>query len=62
MPWKSFNNLFDTVLKDLACRYAKPQMLTETGSAGNATEKASMDPGCICPNAAVSFLARSDLV
>ena len=40
LPWKSFTDLFDSVLKDLACRYAKPQLLTEFGSAGSTAEKA----------------------
>ena len=31
-PWQSFEYLFDDVLKDLACRYAKPQIIAEIGS------------------------------
>ena len=40
IPWKSFCDLFDSVLRSLASSYAKPQVLTEIGSAGSATEKA----------------------
>ncbi len=31
-PWKSFTALYDAVLKDLTCRYAKPQIVAELGS------------------------------
>jgi hypothetical protein len=41
MPWKSFNDLYNSVLKDLTCRYAKPQLITEIGTAGSAAEKAA---------------------
>lgn len=35
--WKTFAELFDAVLTDLACRYAKPQMLIEFGSVDGTT-------------------------
>lgn len=31
-PWQSFEALFDSVLEDLACNYAKPQIIAEIGS------------------------------
>lgn len=31
-PWKTFQDLYDQVLKDLACRYAKPQIIAEVGT------------------------------
>ena len=31
-PWRTFEFLFDDVLKDLTCTYAKPQMIAEIGS------------------------------
>ena len=31
-PWRTFDYLYDAVLKDLACSYAKPQMIAEIGS------------------------------
>jgi hypothetical protein len=40
IPWKSFTDLFGAVLTDLTCRYSKPQILTEIGSAGNDSQKA----------------------
>ncbi len=40
LPWKSFSDLFDAVLKDLSCRYARPQLLTEFGSVGSDAQKA----------------------
>jgi len=31
-PWRSFSYLYDSVLTDLTCRYAKPQIIAEIGS------------------------------
>lgn len=31
-PWVSFGEIYDSVLQDLACRYAKPQIVAEIGS------------------------------
>jgi hypothetical protein len=31
-PWESFETLYDGVLRDLACRYAKPVIISEIGS------------------------------
>jgi len=37
-PWHDFNYLYDDVLTDLTCRYAKPQIIAEVGSVeGNGT-------------------------
>ena len=36
-PWESFTTLYDGVLKDLTCRYAKPQILAELGSVDGGT-------------------------
>ena len=40
-PWESFTNLYDAVLKDLTCRYAKPQILAELGSVDGGTPETS---------------------
>ncbi|MEM3433516.1 MAG: glycosyl hydrolase [Candidatus Methanomethyliaceae archaeon] len=32
MVWRSFRDLYDAVLRDLACSYAKPQIIAEIGS------------------------------
>ncbi|MCC6956894.1 MAG: hypothetical protein IT316_08890 [Anaerolineales bacterium] len=48
-PWRTFKDLYDTptfnnVLRDLACRYPKPQILAETGTVegpGAPTDKAT---------------------
>jgi hypothetical protein len=31
-PWRDFHYLYDSVLQDLACHYAKPQIIAEFGS------------------------------
>lgn len=31
-PWRDFNYLYDSVLTDFSCRYAKPQIIAEVGS------------------------------
>jgi len=31
-PWRTFAEVYDTVLRDFTCRYAKPQLLLEVGS------------------------------
>jgi hypothetical protein len=31
-PWRTFDYLYDDVLNDLTCRYAKPQIIAEIGS------------------------------
>lgn len=31
-PWRTFDYLYDAVLEDLACSYAKPQIIAEIGS------------------------------
>lgn len=31
-PWNSFATIFDAILRDFACRYAKPQLINEFGS------------------------------
>jgi len=31
-PWHDFNYLYDSVLTDFTCRYAKPQIIAEVGS------------------------------
>jgi hypothetical protein len=31
-PWRTFDHLYDDVLDDLTCRYAKPQIIAEIGS------------------------------
>ena len=36
-PWESFTTLYDDVLRDLTCRYAKPQILAELGSVDGGT-------------------------
>ena len=36
-PWESFVAIYDAVLKDLTCRYAKPQILAEWGSVDGGT-------------------------
>jgi beta-mannanase len=40
-PWRSFTDLYDAVLKDLACRFAKPQILAEWGSVDGGTSETS---------------------
>jgi hypothetical protein len=40
-PWESFATLYDAVLKDLTCRYAKPQLLAELGSVDGGTPQTS---------------------
>ncbi|MGD8634202.1 MAG: hypothetical protein PVF85_11570, partial [Anaerolineales bacterium] len=43
-PWRDFNYLYDEVLTDLACRYAKPQIIAEIGSIeGNGTTLSKAD-------------------
>lgn len=32
VPWKDFSAIYDGVLRDLGCRYAKPQIIAEIGS------------------------------
>jgi hypothetical protein len=31
-PWRTFDELYDEVLRDVSCRYAKPQLMLEVGS------------------------------
>jgi len=43
-PWESFESLYDGVLRDLACRYAKPVIISEIGTVdqdGSGTAKAA---------------------
>jgi hypothetical protein len=40
-PWETFGTLYDAVLKDLTCRYAKPQILAEFGSVDGGTPQTS---------------------
>ena len=41
VPWKSFQTLFDSVLKDMTCRYAKPQLIAEIGTVEGSGGKAN---------------------
>lgn len=41
LPWMTFNSLYDSVLADLACRYAKPQLIAEIGSVDGGTPSLS---------------------
>ena len=42
--WHSFNYLYDSVLTDFTCRYAKPQIIAEVGSVeGNGTTLSKAD-------------------
>lgn len=36
-PWYSFTTIFDSLLKDFACQYAKPQIVNEFGSVEDAS-------------------------
>ena len=31
-PWRTFSDIYDTVLRDLTCTYAKPQIIAEMGT------------------------------
>lgn len=40
VPWKTFEDLYHQVLVDLACRYAKPQIIAEVGTVEGEPTKA----------------------
>lgn len=37
-PWESFAQLYDAVLRDMACRYARPVIISEIGSVDHDTD------------------------
>lgn len=44
VPWREFEFLYDDVLNDLTCRYAKPQIIAEIGTIeGNGTSLSKAD-------------------